>query len=82
MKSGRAAIIDTMIPLVIPASGITRGELARKLRVSYADATVALERLRKLRLLKRHISKSRYVYRLTGSRRSLSVGLPSTIYQN
>jgi len=82
MKSGRAAIIETMIPLVVPVKGITRGDLARKLRVSYRDATEALERLRKLRLLKRHISKSSYIYRLTGSRRSLSVGLPSTIYPN
>lgn len=82
MKSGRTAIIDTMIPLVIPPSGITRGELARNLKVSYSDATEALERLRKLRLLNRRINKSRYVYRLTGSRRSLSIDPPSTIYLN
>ena len=82
MSSKRVALIDVMIPLVIPVTGITRGELARKLRVSYSEATKALERLRKHRLLRRHIHKSRYVYRLTGSRRSLSVGTLTTIFLN
>ena len=55
-------MIDTMIPLVIPRDGITRGELARKLKVSYTEATQALERMRQHRLLSRRIRKSHYVY--------------------
>ena len=75
-------MIDTLIPLVIPPTGISRGELARKLRISYADATQALERLHHHKLLRRYIHDSRYVYRLTGSRRSLSVGTMSAIFLN
>ena len=75
-------MIDAMIPLVVPRNGITRGELARTLKVSYSDATKALERLRQHRYLSRRIRKSHYVYRLTGSRESLTVGTLSTIFLN
>ena len=75
-------MVDALIPLVIPEAGITRGELARKLKVSYSDATHALERLRRHRLVRRHIRKARYIYRLTGSRRSLSMGTLRTIFLN
>lgn len=82
MNIGRGAMVDALIPLVIPTEGITRGNLARKLNISYSDATRALERLRRHRLLRRHIRKARYIYRLTGSRRSLSMGTLSPIYLN
>ena len=75
-------MIDALIPLAIPSAGITRGELARKLKISYSDATHALERMRQHRLLRRHIRKAQYIYRLTGSRRSLSMGTLRTIYLN
>ncbi len=75
-------MIDTMIPLVIPRDGITRGELARKLKVSYTEATQALERMRQHRLLSRRIRKSHYVYRLTGSRQALTIGALNTISLN
>ena len=82
LKSNNAAVIDAMIPLVIPRDGITRSELARKLRVSYSEATRALERLHQHRLLSRRIRKSHYVYRLTGSRQSLTISTLNTIFLN
>ena len=82
MHSGRAAMIDALIPLVIPSAGITRGDLARKLKISYSDSTHALERLRRHRLLRRHIRKAQYIYRLTGSRTSLSMGTLRAIFLN
>ncbi len=75
-------MIDAMIPLVVPEEGITRGELARTLKITYAESTRALERLCQHRLLRRGIRKSQYVYRLTGSRISLSIGAPNAIFPN
>ena len=80
--NSREAVIDAMIPLLVPADGITRGQLARKMRVTYSEATRALERLREHHLLRRHLRKSQFIYRLTGSRRSLSVGTLGTIFLN
>ena len=81
-RSSRATTIDAMIPLVVPRDGITRGELARILKISYAQATRSLERLRQHRLVSRRIRKSHYVYRLTGAHDSLTNGVLSTIYMN
>ena len=81
-KSSRATTIDAMIPMVVPRDGITRGELARILQISYSQATRSLERLRQHRMLSRRIRKSHYVYRLTGTHDSLTNGVLSTIYIN
>lgn len=82
MDNKKMTLIDVMIPLVIPVDGITRSELAIKLNVSYSEATKALESLRKGRLLRRHLYKSRYIYKLTGSRDALSVGTLHAISLN
>jgi len=82
MNINRGAMIDTVIPLVIPSAGITRSDLARKLKVTYHEATRSLERLRQHRLVRRHINKSQYIYKLTGSRRSLTIGSLREIHLN
>ncbi|MBM3924803.1 MAG: hypothetical protein FJ320_02265 [SAR202 cluster bacterium] len=82
MNIERLAVIDTMIPLVTPPDGITRGQLARLLKITYPQATQALERLRERRLVKRSIRQSQYVYRLTASRQALSVGAMGVICLN
>ena len=82
MKINRGGMIDAVIPLVIPSAGITRADLARKLKVTYHEATRSLERLRQNRLVRRHINKSQYIYKLTGSRRSLTIGTLRAIYLN
>jgi DNA-binding MarR family transcriptional regulator len=82
MNIERLAVIDTMIPLVTPPHGITRGQLARLLKITYPQATQALERLRERRLVKRSIRHSQYIYRLTASRQALSVGAMGVICLN
>ena len=82
MNIERLAVIDTMIPLVTPPNGITRAHLARLLKITYPQATQALERLRERRLMKRSIRQSQYVYRLTASRQALSVGTMGVICLN
>ena len=82
MNFNRGAMIDAVIPLVIPSAGTTRSDLARKLKVTYHEATRSLERLRQNRLVRRHINKSQYIYKLTGSRRSLTMGTLREIHLN
>jgi len=82
MNIERLAVIDTMIPLVTPNNGITRAQLAKLLRISYPQATQALELLRQRRLMRRYIRQSQYVYRLTASRQALSVGAMGVICLN
>ena len=85
MKTGsnrQVAAIDALIPLVIPEQGITRSQLAKVLKITYAQATRSLELMRRHRLLSRRIRKSQYVYRLTGGRDHLANGITSTIYVN
>ena len=75
-------LVDVLIPLLMPKDGMTRGELAKKLSLSYREATNVLERLRKHRLLKRHIRRSQYIYTLQASRKALSVGVTAHIGLN
>ena len=82
MNINRGAMIDAVIPLVIPSAGTTRSDLARKLKVTYHEATRSLERLRQNRFVRRHINKSQYIYKLTGSRRSLTMGTLREIHLN
>ena len=75
-------LVDVLIPLLMPKDGMTRGELAKRFRLSYREATNVLERLRKHRLLKRHIRRSQYIYTLQASRKALSVGVTAHIGLN
>ena len=78
----KEALVDVLIPIILPNKGITRGELAKLLKLPYKIVTNSLERLRSKRLLRRHINKSNYVYTLSSSRKALSVGRPSHIALN
>jgi DNA-binding MarR family transcriptional regulator len=82
MDTNRMAIIDTMIPVITPNDGITRTELSKLLKVSYTQATQVLERMRQKRLVKRHIRKSQYIYRLSASRQCLTISVPTTFCLN
>lgn len=82
MNKNRMAIIDTMIPVITPNDGITRTELSKLLKVSYAQAAQVLERMREKRLVKRHIRRSQYIYRLSASRQCLTIGSLQTICLN
>ena len=85
MKTGsnkQAAAIDALIPLVIPEKGITRSQLAKVLKISYAQATRSMELMRRHRLLSRRIRKAQYVYRLTAGRDHLANSITSTIHVN
>ena len=79
-KQGSA--IDALIPLVVPDEGITRSQLAKTLKISYAQATRSLELMRRHRILSRRIRKSQYVYRLTGGRDHYANGIANAIYVN
>ena len=82
MDKNRMAIIDTMIPVITPNDGITRTALSKLLKVSYAQATQVLERMREKRLVRRHIRQSQYIYRLSASRQCLTVSASRTFCLN
>ncbi len=82
MNKTRAAILDAVLPLLIPAQGITRGQLAKAARISYSQACQVLERMRHHRLVRRHLRRSQYIYRLTASRSTLTVGASNRISLN
>ena len=58
----KEALVDVLIPIIVPNNGITRSELAKQLKLPYKVVTNSLERLRSKRLLRRHIKKSNYIY--------------------
>ena len=78
----KEALVDVLIPIIVPNDGITRSELAKQLKLPYKVVTNSLERLRSKRLLRRHIKQSNYIYTLRSSRKALSVGRPSQIVLN
>jgi|KNS7250_AmetaT_FD_contig_21_9930175_length_1119_multi_8_in_0_out_0_2 predicted HTH transcriptional regulator len=76
------SMVDVIIPIILPNKGITRGDLARQLGLTYWESTRALERLRKERLLKRRLKNSSYIYSLQVSRKALCVPAPEYIGLN
>ena len=75
-------MVDVIIPIILPDKGITRGDLAKRLGLTYWEATRALEGLRKERLVKRRLKNSSYIYSLQASRKALCVPAPEYISLN